>query len=295
MTARSVLLASVPLVFVVLWSTGWVVAKYAAPHVDPLTFLALRYAIAAALIAAIALVGGASLFSDRKLARHAMISGVFLHAIYLGGVWWALKHGLPAGLSALLAAVQPLTTAILAPRLLGEPVGLVRWAGFALGLVGLVLAIEPKLVSLDWASLDSLVLPLAVNVVAMLSVTAGTFYQKRHLQGGDLRVIATLQYAGAFAVTLPAALLLEDLRIDWTAETIGALAWSVLVLSLGAIALLLWLIRNGEVSRAATLIYLIPPTAALQAYLVLGETLLPIQVAGMAVTVIGVALASRGK
>ncbi|MEJ1161895.1 DMT family transporter [Prosthecomicrobium sp. N25] len=293
MTLRSLGLALVPVVFVLLWSTGWVVARYAAPHADPLTFLSLRYAVATVVIVVFARLSGVMLPRNRDLVRHGLVSGVLLHAIYLGGVWWAIAHGIPAGLSALIAAVQPLLTALLAPRLLGEKLDAWRWAGIGLGFVGLLIALSPKLAAAGGAPLGVILLPVAVNVAAMVAVTAGTFYQKRHLQGGDLRAIAALQYAGAFLVTLPAAFLLEDMRLDPVPELFYALAWSVLALSIGAIALLLLLIRRGEVSRAATLIYLIPPTAALQAWAVLGETLMPIQIAGMALTVVGVALASR--
>lgn len=293
MSRSSLLVASAPLLFVLLWSTGWVVARYVVPHADPLTFLSIRYAVAIAVIAAYAAIAGVGLPRDGRLVRHGLASGVFLHGIYLGGVWWAVAHGIPAGLSALMAAVQPLLTAVLAPRLLGERLDAWRWTGVVLGFVGLVLALFPKLASVEAGALWLVAVPILVNLVAMVSVTAGTFYQKRHLQGGDLRIITILQYVGALLVTAPVAIATETLRFEVSIETFLALAWSVLGLSIGAIALMLTLIRAGEVSRTATLIYLIPPTAAVQAWIVLGETLLPIQFVGMAVTVIGVALANR--
>lgn len=294
MISRPVLLAFVPAVFVFLWSTGWVVARVAAPHAEPLTFLLVRFSIAGVLLAGISVASGAPWPRDPKTLGHAMLSGVLIHALYLAGVWWAVAQGVPAGLSALIAALQPLFTACLAPALAGETISRQRWAGLGLGLAGILLALEPKLATINAANLAPVAGPLAVNVVSMVAVTVGTFHQKRHVATADLRVVATLQYAGAVLMMIPLALGFEHLRIDWTPAAIGAMAWSVLALSIGAIGLLLLLIRTGEVSRAATLIYLVPPTAAVQAYLLVGETLVPIQIVGMAVTALGVALASRG-
>lgn len=291
--SNRLVLALVPAVFVFLWATGWVAARYVVPYADPLTFLSVRFATAAAVIALFMAATGTRLPMDRRFIRHGLIAGVLLHGIYLGGVWWAIARGVPAGLSALIAALQPLMTAILAPALLGERLDARRWTGVVLGFVGLVAALWPKLMSIGADGFFIVAIPIGVNVVAMVAVTAGTFYQKRHLQGGDLRAITLLQYLGAVAFVLPAAVLLEPMRLDWTPELIFALAWSVLVLSIGAIGLLLFLIRRGEVSRAATLIYLIPPVTALQAWAMLGETLAPVQIAGMAVTVVGVALANH--
>ena len=222
-----------------------------------------------------------------------MVSGVLLHAIYLGGVWWAIRHGLPAGLSGLIAAVQPILTALLAPMLIGERISGRNWAGIGLGFVGIALVLEPKLVGIGSGEMSGVLLPMAVNIVAMVSVTFGTFYQKRWIPSGDLRTVTALQYAGAFLVTLPAAWLLEPMQIEWNTTVILTMAWSVLALSIGAIGLLLLLIRNGAVSRAAALIYLVPPAVAIEAYLLFGETMAPLQVVGMAVTAAGVALATR--
>ena len=294
MRRNPLLLALVPAVFVVLWSTGWVVAKVAAFHAEPLTFLSARYAFALAALLLFALASRAPWPCDRGAILHAIGSGVLIHAIYLGGVWWAIAHGVPAGISALIAALQPLFTACLAPHLAGERISVRRWLGLGLGLAGILAALSPKLAAIDPHDLHAVALPLAVNALAMVSVTVGTFHQKRHVADTDLRIVALLQYVGALAVTLPVAAAFEHLHIDWTPDAIAAMAWSVLALSIGAIALLLMLIRRGEVSRAATLIYLVPPTAAVQAYLLFGETLAPVQLAGMAVTVLGVALANRG-
>jgi drug/metabolite transporter (DMT)-like permease len=280
-----------PLLFVAIWSTGWIVARYSADYADPLTFLCFRFGVAGLLLLGIAVASGAPFPKTRQQWLDALISGVFLHAIYLGGVWWAIRAGLPASLSALIAAGQPIVTALLAPALLGERSSLGRSLGVGLGLIGLVLVLWPKLGAAQIGA-GSLTL-IGVNVLATLSATFGFFYQKRRLPTGDLRAIVSLQYAGALLVTMPAAFLLEPMQITWNATMIAVLAWSVLALSIGAIGLLLLLIRHGEVSRASQLIYLVPPTAAAQAYLLFGESLGAVQIVGMAVTAAGVAIAGR--
>jgi drug/metabolite transporter (DMT)-like permease len=287
------LLRLAPVTFVLIWSTGWVVAGLAAPYADPLTFLVVRYAFAALAMALIALAMRATWPARPVDVGHAMMSGVLLHAIYLGGVWWAIRHGLPAGISGLIAALQPILTALLAPALLGERITGRQWAGVALGFLGIALVLQPKLAAIPPGMMAVALGPMLVNIAAMFAVTFGTFYQKRFIPSGDLRTVTTLQYVGAFLATLPAAWLLEPMVIQWNGTMVFVLAWSVLALSLGAVGLLLMLIRKGEVSRAAALIYLIAPTVAIEAFLLFGEKLGPLQLVGMAVTVAGVALATR--
>ena len=279
-----------PLLFVLVWSTGWIVARYSADYADPLTFLCFRFASAALLLLGLAVVSGAPFPRSGRDWLHALVSGVFLHAIYLGGVWWAIRQGVPASVSALIAAAQPIATALLAPALLGERASWRRSLGVLLGLVGLILVLGPKLGA---AGIGAGLLPIGVNILAMAGATAGFFYQKRFLPAGDLRAMAGLQYVGAFAVMLPAAFLLEPMHVVWNGTMLLVLGWSVLALSIGAIWLLLLLIRHGEVSRASALIYLVPPTAAAQAWLLFGETLNVVQIAGMALSAAGVAIASR--
>jgi drug/metabolite transporter (DMT)-like permease len=289
--SSTALIRSAPLLFVLIWSTGWISAGFGAKDADPLTFLSLRYALAAVCLLTISLAFGASWPARVRDVVHALVSGVLLHAIYLGGVWWAIGHGLPAGLSGLIAALQPILTALMAPILLGEVLSLRRWGGIVVGLGGIALVLWPKLVGIDLRALDGIAWPIVINVLAMLSVTFGTFYQKRFIATGDLRTVTVLQYAGACAVTLPVALMTESLRLNWTPTLVLTMAWSVLALSIGAIGLLLMLLRRGEVSRAAALIYLVPPTVALQAYFFFGETMSPGQMVGLLVAALGVALA----
>jgi drug/metabolite transporter (DMT)-like permease len=286
-------LRAAPLTFVLIWSTGWIAARYAAPYADPLTFLSVRFALAGLVVVAISLAVGARWPASPRDALHAMMSGVLLHAIYLGGVWWAIRHGLSAGLSGLIAAIQPILTALLAPKLVGERITRVHWAGIVLGFAGIALVLAPKLAGLGGADVAEALAPMAVNVAAMVSVTLGTFYQKRWIPTGDLRTVTALQYAGAFLAMVPAAWLLEPMQITWNTTVVFTMAWSVLGLSIGGIALLLILIRRGAVSKAAALIYLVPPTVAIEAFLLFGETMSPVQVAGMVLTATGVALATR--
>ena len=285
------LLRTAPLTFVLIWSTGWIAAGYAAPYADPLTFLAVRFALAGLVVAALSLAAGATWPATPRDALHAMVSGVLLHALYLGGVWWAVRHGLSAGLSGLIAALQPIMTAGLAPVLVGERIQPRQWLGMLLGFAGIALVLSPKLAG--GVTFAPVLGPIAVNVGAMVAVTLGTFYQKRFIPTGDLRTVTALQYAGAFLAIVPLALLFEPLQITWNTTVVLTMAWSVLGLSIGGIGLLLMLIRKGAVSRAAALIYLVPPAVAIEAFLLFGETMTLPQVAGMVLTAAGVALATR--
>jgi drug/metabolite transporter (DMT)-like permease len=281
-----------PALFVLLWSTGWIAAGYAAKTSDALTFLSLRFALAAMAMGAIALATRAVWPTSARAILFAAISGVLLHALYLGPLWWAVRHGLPASISGLLAAIQPILTAALAPILIGERITGRQWLGVLAGLAGLALVLEPKLVGVDAEALRAASLPIAVNVFGMFVVTLGYFFQKKFLAAGDLRATATIQYVAASGAMFLAALALGERRIGWDMQTALTMAWSVLVLSVGAVGLLLMLIRRGAVARSAALNYLVPPAVAIEAWLLFGETLAPLQLVGMALTVLGVMLAT---
>lgn len=293
MLSSPLLLRSIPLIFTFLWSTGWIVAGYSARHADALTFLVVRYACAGIAITALAIAMGAPWPKGRRAIIDCAITGLLLHAAYLGGVWWAVRHGLPAGISGLIAGLQPILTALFAPALLGERISLTRWAGIACGFVGIGLVLQPQLAGVESAALWGILLPIVINVLGMLAVTFGSFYQKARVVSGDLRTVTAIQYGAALLATLPFAYALEPMRIEWNLTMVLVLAWSVLALSLGAIGLYLFMLRRGEVSRIATFLYLVPATVAVEAWFLFGETLTPLQVVGMIVTVCGVALASR--
>lgn len=279
----------IPTAFVLLWSTGFVSARLVAPFADPLTFLALRFAAASLLLAGLAALARAAWPAGPAAWRNALLAGILLHGLYLGGVFWAVAHGLPAGVSALIAATQPLLTALAAPLALSERVGPRRWFGIWLGLAGVALVLGPRLAGAGAYPPATLV----VSALSTVAITAGTLWQKRTGQEGDLRTIASVQYAGAAAVTGLAALLLEAGRLVPAPELLFGFAWSVGALSLGAIALLLLMLRRGGAVGVASLLFLVPPFSAVMAFGLFGESLSAIQVFGMAVAAAGVAFASR--
>ncbi len=293
MSFQRLFLLATPALFVLIWSTGWIAARYAAPFADPLWYLTIRFFLAAVVLALFALLVRARWPADATAWLHALVSGILLHGIYLAGVWWAIKHGLSAGLSGLLAALQPLMTAFLGPWLLREHVGWRQWLGVVLGLLGVIAVLSPKLMASLEPDHPLLWTPLIVNVIGVMTLTTGSFYQKRFLAGGDLRTVTSVQYVGALLFVAPLALLTEDLRFDLRFETYAVMVWSVVVLSIFSIALMLMMINRGEVTRVSALIYLVPTTVAVQAWLMFGETLVPIQVMGMLLTAAGVYLATK--
>jgi drug/metabolite transporter (DMT)-like permease len=283
--APSVWIAAMPFVFVLIWSTGFVVAKFGLPYAPPLTFLLLRFSSVLLILAPLVLLMRAPWPSGK--AGHIALAGVLVQAGYLGGVWCAIKLGMPAGLSALIVGMQPILTAFAAP-LIGEKVRGWQWLGLALGLggVGLVVANKITLIGLTWHS-------IALCLMALLSITVGTLYQKRHCPQFDLRAGTLIQFAASFVVVLPFAVAFEHLTpalqtVQWTPRFIGALLWSVLALSIGAIFLLFALIRKSAATSVTSLLYLTPPTTALMAWAMFGEAFSRIGMAVMLLAVIGV-------
>ncbi len=278
-----------PLLFVFLWSTGFIGAKYGLPHAEPLSFLLTRYGLVIALMLLIALATRAPWPERRSDWLHIGVSGILVHAIYLGGVFVAIKHGLSAGVTALVVGMQPLLTGLGSGWLLGEKVTARQWGGLALGFVGVGMVVSGKLGD---GALGPMLIPA---VVALLGITAGTLYQKRFCPKFDLRSGSVIQFVPTAIVTAIAVALFEDYRIDWNGHFLFALGWLVLVLSLGAISLLNLLIRSGSAVNVASLFYLTPPTTALIAFAVFGETLTLMAVVGMVVAVGGVYLVARAK
>lgn len=286
-----VFFASMPALFVLLWSTGFIGAKFGLPYAEPFTFLAIRFLLVIVLLLAVAVATRAPWPGDRKLVGHLAVSGLLVHAVYLGGVFAAIHHGLPSGLTALVVGLQPLLTALVAGKMLGERVTSRQWLGLGLGLAGvtLVLATRAAGLRLDGISWNGIAFALA----ALLGITTGTLYQKRHCTGMDLRTGAVIQYVGAAAVMLPAAAAFETMRVNWSGEFVFAMAWLVLVLSVGAISLLMTLIKLGEAARVASLFYLVPPVTALMAWMLFGESMSPLGLVGLALAAAGVALVVR--
>ena len=284
------LITVAPVLFVLMWATGFVVARLSAPHVEPLTFLAIRFPIAGAIFFVIALIIGAP-WPGHRLALHAMVAGAFLHGGYLAPVYWAVAHGMPAGVSALIVGLQPLITAILAHYMVNEHISSRHWIGLAVGIAGVGLVIWPKL---SFAALGGITpLTTGVNVMGAVAIAFGTVYQKRHATGLNLASGGTWQYVGASIVVIAAALVMEDFRFDGSFNAWFALGWSVIVLSLGAITLLMLLIRHGDVGRVSSLIFLVPGVSALMAYGLFGETLTAVQILGMGVCAAAVLIVTR--
>lgn len=282
-SARPAFAAAFPALFVILWSTGFIAAKYGLPYAPPLTFLLLRFALVAGLMGAVALATHAR-WPDRREVAHLVLAASMVHGAYLGGVWIAIKDGMPAGTSAMLVGLQPLLTVLLARAWLGERVPRRQWIGLAFGLIGVFFVVRHKIgLSADAGGL----LP---SFIALLGISVGTLYQKRHCAHVDLRSGAVVQFAACTLLFVPLALA-EHEPIRWTAPFAFALAWSVIVLSVGAISLLYWLLRHGAAAHVARLFYLVPPVTALMAYVLFGESLDAIALMGMALIAAGVAMA----
>lgn len=284
-------LSPVPLFFVFLWSTGFIVAKLGLPYAPPLTFLIVRCLGVLAVLLPIVLLWRAP-WPPRDRIGHLAVAGLLLQAGYLGGVWAAIKLGMPAGLTALIVGMQPILTAAAAP-LIGERVRPLQWLGLLLGLAGVALVVYAKL------SLAGLSLPaLGLCLFALLSITAGTMYQRRFCPRFDLRTGTVVQFGATVLALVPLAVWLEGLdpafsRITWSVDFIVAWLWSVLALSIGAIFLLFRLVGRSGATEVTSLMYLTPPTTAIMAWLLFGESFSLLALTGMAVAVAGVAFVVR--
>lgn len=287
------LLRAMPAIFVLIWSTGFIVARYGMPHAPPMKFLAWRYLLSVLCFIAWALAARAAWPRDRRQLAHLAVTGVLMHAGYLGGVWAAVKMGMGAGLAALLVGLQPVLTAVWVSSRGGE-VAARQWAGLGLGLAGLVLVVWQKLGLGEVGPLN-----LTFALVALLAITTGTLYQKRFVAPCDVRTANLVQLAAALAVTLPLALL-ESESMRWTlagggvnGELVGAMAWSVLGLTLGGSSLLYLLIQRGAATTVTSLMYLVPPSTACMAWVLFNEPITVLIVTGMALTAAGVSLVVR--
>ncbi len=273
-----------PSLFVLLWSTGFIAAKYGLPYAPPLTFLLYRFALVTALMTVVALATGASWPRTAAEVGHVAVAAWLVHGVYLGGVFIALKGGTPAGTSAMIVGLQPILTVLIARVWLDETVVRRQWLGLGLGLAGVWLVVRHKV---GFGSDLSGLLPLAI---ALAGISVGTLYQKRYCTRVDLRAGSVIQFAACTLAYLPIALVLEDAPVRWTADFVFALGWSVLVLSVGAISLLYWLLRHGAAASVARLFYLVPPVTAVIAWLMFGETLDAPAIAGMVLIAVGVAI-----
>jgi len=281
-------LALAPALFVFLWSTGFIGARFGLPFAEPFTFLALRMAVVVTMLFAAALLLGSPWPGAARDYGHLVIVGLLVHGCYLGGVFSAVFHHVPLGLTALVTGLQPVLTALLAGPLLGERIVARQWAGVALGLAGVSLVIAGKY---GFALPDPA--GFAWLLLALFGISAGTLYQKRFCTRIPMVAGGVVQYASTGVLFLALALALETRQVQWTGQFVFALAWLSLVLSVGAIGLLYLMIRHGEASRVASLFFLTPPVTAVMALLLFGEPLGAMAAAGLAVAALGVALVVR--
>jgi drug/metabolite transporter (DMT)-like permease len=273
-----------PVLFVVLWSTGFIAAKYGLPDAPPFQFLWYRFVLVAGLMAIVSVATGARWPRPALQVLHVAVAAWLVHGAYLGGVFVAISTGLSAGTVAMLVGLQPVFTVLLARGWLSERVLARQWFGLALGLAGVWLVVRHKVgPSGDLRG-------LAAALIALAGISVGTLYQKRFCSRVDLRTGAVVQFAACALVYAPVALMLEPGGVHWTPAFAFALGWSVVVLSVGAISLLYWLLRHGAAANVARLFYLVPPTTALLAYWAFGETLTAVALVGMVLIAVGVAL-----
>ncbi len=303
---RSAWVRVMPAVFVLIWSTGFIVARFGMPHSSPFTFLLMRYLLSMACFVPWILWAKVPWPQNRQQFLHLSVTGILIQAGYLGGVWAAVKSGMGSGLSALIVGIQPVLTAIWlsamharseassAPVEGGVHVSAItprQWLGLMLGLAGLLMVVWRKLT--QGSTMDHVnFLNITFAVMALLCITAGTLYQKRFVQPCDVRSANTVQLLAAACVTLPLALL-EVERVDWVPEMFGALAWSVLGLTLGGSSLFYMLIQRGAAASVTSLMYMVPPTTALMAWVLFDEPITAMTLAGTALTALGVSQVVR--
>jgi len=281
-------IAIAPALFVFLWSTGFIGARYGLPYIEPLTFLALRISFAAVIMAAIALLTGARRLNTNEIG-HSLVAGSLMHGLTLGGAFTAISQGIPAGIVALILGLQPIVTSILANRLMDEKIARLQSVGLALGLVGVLLVLHDRNIVLAGS-----VLGWVASFLSLIGITLGTLYQKRYCGSIDWRTGNLVQYLGAGVLFTLGAFAFETREINWTGELIFALVWLVLVLSIAAVALMYWLIRRSGATEFASLFYLVPVVTALLAYILFDERLDSISSLGMLICTGGVALVKRG-
>lgn len=288
MRPTNLAIATAPMLFVLLWSTGFLGARFGLPYIEPMTFLAVRMVFVVLILGAIAFLARARWLKADEVG-HSLVAGFMVHGLYLGGVFTAISQGVPAGISALIPGLQPILTSTIANRFMGEQVSRLQWFGLGLGLVGVALVLHDRTMlaaatPLGWSA----------SVISLIGITLGTLYQKRYCGGIDWRSGNLVQYIGAALVFACGAFAFETRVIHWSGELIFALAWLVLVLSIAAVGLMYWLIRRSAATGFASLFYLVPAVTALMAFVLFGEKLDAVSIAGMAICAVGVVLVNRG-
>ncbi len=273
-------------IFVIIWSTGFIIARYGMPHAEPMTFLFLRFLGVLIFMVPIVLIWKAP-WPNQSQVIHIAIAGALLQAGYLGGVWAAVREGMSAGLTALIVGLQPILTALFASWI-SERVRPIQWLGLLLGLMGVGLVVWAKLSMIGLSALS-----LIFITIALMSITAGTLYQKRYCSQFDLRTGSVIQFAASLLICLPLMLIFETREIQWVPELIFSLIWAIFALSIGAISLLFVMIRKGEATRVTSLMYLTPPTTALMAWFLFDEPITWLIVFGILLTMTAVLMVNK--
>lgn len=294
MASQSIFVRTAPLLFVVLWSTGFIAAKYSMENADPFVFLCLRMSITALVLVPILYLAGAPMPRGIWRHRHDMVTGFLIHCCYLGFVFWSIKNGLPSGIIAIIVGVQPILTMALASLYIGETLGFKKVVGLTVGFFGVVVVIFGKF-GIDLALNGGLSwLNLSLSIIALLAMSVGVFYQKKFCDQSQLLTGILMQYvAAAFATALFAFLFGENWHVEWTHSFAIALAWQVFGLSIGAVVLLMFIIKFGEAGRVSSMFYLVPPLVVVEAHYLFGETLGLVSILGMGLCVFGVYLVNR--
>jgi drug/metabolite transporter (DMT)-like permease len=280
-------IACAPMLFVLLWSTGFIGARYGLPYIEPMTFLALRMGLVVALLVPIALLSQAR-WPGKREAGHSVVVGLLVHGLYLGGVFTAMSQGVPVGVSALIPGLQPILTSTIANRFMRETVTRLQWLGLALGLAGVLLVLHDRSIVLAGTPLGWF-----ASFASLIGITLGTLSQKRYCGRIDWRTGNLVQYTAAAVLFTVCAFAFETRVIHWTGELIFAIGWLVMVLSIAAVALMYWLIRRSAATGFASLFYLVPAVTALLAYLLFGEKLDALSILGIGIAAAGVVLANR--
>lgn len=281
------------ILFVLIWSTGFIVARATVPHGAPELILSVRLTLTALLLGLIALKAGQRLPPGKRLRLH-LVAGAMLHGLYLTVSWWAVYHGMPAGIMSLLGALQPLMVAVASVALMGERLPGRAWAGLAIAILGVGCVLMPAIERSGMGGIP--VLPAVAGLLAVIAMTGGTLIQRGTISGDGIWISGAVQNAGGAMVAIMAAATIGEVRWDNAPLLWIGLGWSVLGLSAGGLSLLVWLVRTQGPTRMSMLLLLVPPLAAIEAWALFGERLGPVQIAGFALALAGVLLGrSQGR
>ncbi len=273
-------------VFIIIWSTGFIIAKYGMPYSEPMTFLAMRFAGVLLILFPFVLWFKAP-WPTWQQAKHIAVAGAFIQFLYLGGVWLSVRQGMPAGLSALIVGLQPILTAIFA-SILAEKVTRAQWVGLLLGLLGVFLVVYAKIDTTGVSLMN-----LLFNIVALIAITGGTIYQKKFCPQFDLRTGSMIQFATSAVLASIGAYFFETGQVEWSIQMIGSLLWGILCISIGAMTLLFLLIQKGNATKVSSLMYLTPPTTALMAWILFDEKLSILIIIGTVISMLGVLIVNQ--